>query len=77
MKMVVAANALIVQWLVLPVVEPAGQGSILGLAPYSGGSPLPVTFKKKRWSLQWGMVILFYLGWAMMLMFLAMLIYQL
>jgi len=34
-------NALVVQWRVLPVVEPAGQGSIPGLAPYSGGSPSP------------------------------------
>jgi hypothetical protein len=53
-----------VQWLVLPVVELAGQGSILGLAPYSGGSPLPVTFKKKMVvAMGNGYFILFGLGY--------------
>jgi len=34
-------NALVVQWRGLPMVEPAIQGLIPGLAPYSGGSPSP------------------------------------
>jgi hypothetical protein len=43
-----AANALVVQWLVLPMVEPAGQGSIPGLPSYSGGSPSPGDIKKNK-----------------------------
>jgi hypothetical protein len=42
------ANTLVVQWLVLPVIDPGGQGPIRGLPPYSGGSPSPGDIKKNR-----------------------------